>query len=207
MQRRRVEEALAEFRKAEELDPLSPIIRSCIPEWYYFVGRNDEAVEHAKRALQLFPEFKWLRKLLAAAYIRAGKYHEALAEVKLRRVGAENHPAGLDMLSFCHARLGDETEARRLLSELKEWQKKGYDVDAEIAYAHLGLREYDQAVESYRRLVVSDTHYEEILYNPLLMDEMHSHLGFIALLRELGLECERQQATLPLKPSAAAPAS
>ena len=193
MQRKRMDEALVEFRKAEELDPLSPIIRSCIPEWYYFAGRNEEAIEQVQRALQVFPEFRWLRKLLAAAYIRAGKYQEAMAEVNLRRAGAENHPAGLDMLSFCHARLGNETEAHRILRELKEWQGKGYDLEAEIAYAHVGLREYDQAVEALRRFVVSDTHYEEMFYNPLVMNEMHGHSGFIALMRELGLECERQQ--------------
>jgi tetratricopeptide (TPR) repeat protein len=111
-------------------------------------------------------------------------------------VGAEDHPAGLDMLAFCHARLGNESEARRILEELKEWQKKGYDLNAEIAYAHVGLREYDQAVEALRKLVASDMHYEEMLYNPLLMDEMRDHSGFVALLRELGLDSDTQQTNL-----------
>jgi TolB-like protein/predicted Ser/Thr protein kinase len=183
----RMDEALAEFRKAEELDPLSPIIRACIPEWYYLAGRNEEAIAESKKAVEIFPEFPTLRKFFAEAYIRKGMYREALGEVNRVRASTPGTPARLDLLAFCEARLGNETEARRILAELEDWRKQGYDVDEEIGYAYVGLRQYDRAVDAFERLAASGTHYEGALRNPLLMDEMRDHPRFQALLRKKGL--------------------
>jgi tetratricopeptide (TPR) repeat protein len=179
----RMDEALAEFQKAEELDPLSPIIRACIADWYYLAGRTDEAIAESKRAVELFPDFPWLTKQFAQAYIRKGMYREAITEINRMRAGTTNTPARLDLLAFCWARLGNETEARRILAELHDWQKRGYDVDEEIAYAHVGLREYDQAVKAFERFLASGILARGTLRNPLLNDEMRDHPGFQALLR------------------------
>jgi serine/threonine protein kinase/tetratricopeptide (TPR) repeat protein len=184
----RMEEALVEFRKAEELDPLSPIIRACIPEWYYLAGRNDEAIAESRKAIEIFPDFSTLRKFFAQAYIRKGMYREALAEVNRARTLTPNTPARLDLLAFCRARLDEEVEARQILAELENWQKQGYDVDEEIGYAHVGLRQYDQAVAAFERFAVSGTLVGSSLRNPLLADEMRDHPRFQALLQKVGLK-------------------
>jgi serine/threonine protein kinase/TolB-like protein/Tfp pilus assembly protein PilF len=178
----RMDEALAEFRKAEELDPLSPIIRTCIPEWFYLAGRNDEAITEAKRAIELFPEFATLRRVFAQALVRKGMYREALAEVARARELAPGAPARLDLMAFCHARLGNEAEARRVVAELEDWQKQGYDVNEEIGGAYMGLRQYDQALDAFERFVASGTLIESTLHNPLLLDEVGDHPRFKALL-------------------------
>jgi tetratricopeptide (TPR) repeat protein len=182
-----MDEALVEFRKAEELDPLSPIIRACIPEWSYLAGRNDEAIAESKKALEIFPEFLTLRRIFAYALIRKGLYREALAEVERARAAAPGAPARLDLLAFCHARLGNEAQARRILEELEDWQKQGYELNEEIGCAHTGLRQYDQAVEAFERFAVSGILRGTGLRNPLLMDELGDHPRFQALLRKVGL--------------------
>jgi TolB-like protein/Tfp pilus assembly protein PilF len=179
----RMEEALLEFRKAEELDPLSPIIRACIPEWYYLVGRNDEAIAESKKALEIFPDFSTLRKFLAEALLRKGLYRDALAEVN--RARTSDAPARLDLLVFCEARLGNEAQARRVLSELEEWQTRGYDVQEELGYAHVGLRQYDQAAEFFERFAESGILTRSSLRDPLLLDEMRDHPRYRALLDKL----------------------
>ena len=183
-------EALAEYRKAEELDPLSPIIRACIPEWYYLAGRDDEAIAEVKKAVAIFPEFATLRKFSALALIRKGMYREALDEANRARASMPGTPARLDLLGFCHARLGNQAEARRLLAELEDWQKRGYDVNEEIGFAYVGLRQYDQAVDAFERFAVSGILCGSTLRNPLLMDEMRGHPRFRALLRKMELKTE-----------------
>jgi serine/threonine-protein kinase len=177
----RMEEALVEFRKAEELDPLSPIIRACIPEWFYLAGHTDDAIGESTRAIELFPEFPTLRKLLAQALVRKGMYREALAQVQRARELAPGAPARLDLLAFCHARLGNEAEARRILQELEDLRKQGYDVNEEIGFAHVGLRQYDQAMDALEQFVISGTLVESTLRNPLLADEIGTHPRFQAL--------------------------
>jgi TolB-like protein/Tfp pilus assembly protein PilF len=184
----RIDEALVEFRKAEELDPLSPIIRACIPEWFYLAGRTDEAIAEAKRVVELFPEFPTLRKLLAQALIRKGMYREALAEVQRARELAPGAPARLDLLAFCHARLGNDAEARRILAELEDLRKQGYDVNEEIGRAHVGLRQYDQAVDAFEQFVLSGTLVESTLRDPLLRDEIGGHPRFQALQARVGVK-------------------
>jgi TolB-like protein/Tfp pilus assembly protein PilF/predicted Ser/Thr protein kinase len=184
----RMDEALVEFRKAEELDPLSPIIRAGIPEWYYLSGRNEEAIVEAKKAIEIFPEFPTLRKFLAQAYIRKGMYREALAEVQRVRASTPNAPARLELLSFCEARLGHEAEARRILAELEDWQKRGYDVNEEIGYAYVGLRQYDQAIDAFERFAESGILCGSTLRNPLLLDELRDHPRFRSLLSRAGLK-------------------
>jgi TolB-like protein/Flp pilus assembly protein TadD len=183
-----MEQALVEFRKAEELDPLSPIIRYGIAEWYYLAGRNEEAIVEAEKAVEIFPEFPGLRKFLAQALIRKGMYREALAEVNRARASTPTTPARLDLLAFCQARLGNESEARRILAELEDWQKRGYDVNEELGYAHVGLRQYDLAVAAFERFASSGILSRSALRNPLLTEELRDHARYQALLRKLELK-------------------
>ncbi len=183
----RMDEALVEFRKAEELDPLSPIIRACVPEWLYLSGRTDEAIIEAKKALEFFPGFPSLQKFHALALMRKGQYREALAEITTARAQTPDAPARLDLLAFCQARLGRETEARAALAELENWRAKGYDVDEELGFALVGLRQYDQAADAFERFIVSGIIRGSTLRNPLLADEMRDHPRFQALLQRAGL--------------------
>jgi TolB-like protein/Flp pilus assembly protein TadD/predicted Ser/Thr protein kinase len=180
-----MDEALVEYRKAEELDPLSPVIRACIPEWYYLTGQNEDAIVETEKALQIFPEFSALRKFLALALIRKGMYREALEHITRDRANNPGAPARLDLLAFCEARLGNEAEARKILAELEDFQKRGYDMSEEIGWALLGLRQYDQAVDAFERFCVSGILCRSTVRNPLLMDELRDHPRFQALLRKL----------------------
>src|SRR5262249_40227960 len=77
--RERHEEAIAEERRALELDPLSVIINAGLAQLYNFPRRPDEAIVQAHKALELDPNF-WLAHLgLVEAYLQKGMYAEALA--------------------------------------------------------------------------------------------------------------------------------
>jgi hypothetical protein len=90
------------------------------------------------------------------------------------------------LLAFCHARLGNEAEARRIVAELEGLRKQGYDVNEEIGCANVGLRQYDQAVDALEQFVISGTLVDSSLRNPLLRDEMGNHPRFQALLARVG---------------------
>lgn len=180
-----MDEALLEYRKAEELDPLSPIIRACLPEWYFMAGRNEEAIRESEKAMGIFPEFSVLRKFLAQALMRKGMYREAREHINRDRASTPGAPARLDLLAFCEARLGNEAEARKILAELQDFQKRGFDMSEEIGWALTGLRQYDQAVEAFERFTVSGILVRSTVRNPLLMDELRDHPKFQALLRKL----------------------
>ena len=53
----RVEEALAELKRAQELDPLSLIINSVLGFAFDTVGKSDEAITQLHKTIEMDPNF------------------------------------------------------------------------------------------------------------------------------------------------------
>ena len=122
---------------------------------------------------------------MAQAHMRKGLYREAREQISRDRANFPGAPARLDLLAFCEARLGNEAEARRILAELEDFQRRGFDMSEEIGWALLGLRQYDQAVEAFERFTVTGILCRSTVRNPLLVEELRNHPRFQALLRKL----------------------
>jgi serine/threonine protein kinase/TolB-like protein len=76
----RYDEAIAEAKRAQELDPLSPIISVSVADALFYARKYDDAIEQSKKALQMdanLPDVHWG---LADAYVQKKMYPEAAAE-------------------------------------------------------------------------------------------------------------------------------
>ena len=78
--RNRMVEALHELRRAEDLDPLSLIIRANVGTIHYFARRYDPAIAQERRVLATDPDFVQARRKLAYSLEAAGNEKEAVAE-------------------------------------------------------------------------------------------------------------------------------
>jgi tetratricopeptide (TPR) repeat protein len=78
----RIEESLDENSRARKADPLSIIIRSDTVDLLECAGRFDEAIEKAREAMDLDPDFRLTHFFLGTAYIGKQMYGEAIAEFK-----------------------------------------------------------------------------------------------------------------------------
>ncbi|PYT03428.1 MAG: hypothetical protein DMF60_18425, partial [Acidobacteria bacterium] len=76
----RFDEAIAEAKRAEELEPLSFISNSHLGWILYLAGRYDEAIEHCKRLLEVDPSFFPARRYLGLAYEQKGMYKDAISQ-------------------------------------------------------------------------------------------------------------------------------
>ena len=136
----RHDQAIAENRLAQQLDPLSFIITADVAVRYYAAGRYDEAVAEAGKALELAPEFAPGLWILGEAYKQKGMYEEAIA--------AHEYAAGLSpifrfTLAHTYAVAGREDDARRILAEPDE--RTAYRFALFLAWAYAALGEVDQA--------------------------------------------------------------
>ncbi|HEV7569946.1 MAG TPA: protein kinase, partial [Thermoanaerobaculia bacterium] len=75
----RFDEALAEKRRAEQLDPLSVPTSWDVGRCLYYAGRDEDAIEQAKHTLDLDPSFPYVYYLEAQIDYRKNKLPEALA--------------------------------------------------------------------------------------------------------------------------------
>lgn len=141
--RGRYDEAIAECRRGEALDPLSPGFALGSAYTLTFAHRYDEAIETLKRALELEPNFATAHRYLAGAYRLKGMTDLAIAES--RRAVELRDPIGQVDLAASYAASGRKGEAVTLLKGAIEESKRSRRGALDIALILVALGEGDQA--------------------------------------------------------------
>ncbi len=188
--RGKMEEGLHEFRMAVDLDPLSPIIEATIPGWYLINGQYDRAMEEARKVAEQFPDFSHGHGIMAHALLLKGDFKQALVEIEKTRALAPEEPlAMMDVRGYALARLGQEAEARQILGLLEEKLKEGKPFELPVAVVHLGLREYDRAIDVLEQLNASEGLELEMAVDPFVR-ELRGMPRFQALLEKAHLKVD-----------------
>ncbi|MFQ5889208.1 MAG: tetratricopeptide repeat protein [Gemmatimonadota bacterium] len=75
----RLDEAIVEHERAQELDPLTSSLSASLGWLYLYVGQYDVALNEARKALELNPNDSWGFLTLGVAYSLKGMHEEAIA--------------------------------------------------------------------------------------------------------------------------------
>ncbi len=115
----RHEEAIAEIRKAQQLDPLAVPVTRAVGWVLYFARRYDQAIDELRKALAMDPGFMGARMVLWWVYVAKGDAQAAIADLR-----TEIGKPGLKtikklMLAFACAAAGNREEASGLLWEIE----------------------------------------------------------------------------------------
>src|SRR5260370_31671229 len=76
----RLDEGIAQTKRALELDPLSLIINTTMGWQFYLAGQNENAVEQLRKVLDIDAKFSPARRILEEVYAHMGKQKQAVAE-------------------------------------------------------------------------------------------------------------------------------
>lgn len=181
-----VNEALAEARRAQELDPFSSRGAAQSGSALYNARRCDEAIGEFRRALELDPKDSGSHWLLEVIYAEKGRFEEAVAEHERALALSGRSPAFLGSLGNPYARAGRKGQARALLEELNSLSKRGYVTPAAFVFLY-GLGEKDRAFEWLDKAAQDQTNLMKfLLVNPLL-EPLRSDPRLRELLRRVGL--------------------
>src|SRR6266536_1262259 len=142
--RGRSDEAVAEAKRALDLDPVSAVMNFNLAEQLYFARRFDEAIEQCHKTLDMDPSFSITHSLLSRSYVAKGMYREAVVETEKFLALTPGNPLALASAVYAHARLGDGSQALRLLDELRALSKQRYVSSYLFALVYAGLGEKDQ---------------------------------------------------------------
>jgi DNA-binding winged helix-turn-helix (wHTH) protein/TolB-like protein/Flp pilus assembly protein TadD len=152
----RFDEAIAEAKRTQELEPLSFIASSHLGWILYLSGRNDEAIAQCKKILDLDPNFFPARRYLGLAYEQKGMYPQAIAEFQ-KGVKLSGSPLMLALLGHAYAASGKTAEAQQVLSdlddlgELQGTENRRYVSPYTVAAIYTGLGDKDQAFKWLER--------------------------------------------------------
>lgn len=165
--RSKLPEALVHIRRAQELDPVSPLANGEYAYMLYMSRDYDGAIKFFKRALELQPDVPNARVHLGAAYVQKQMYDEALVEFDkayhdcpkkvmrdkavlfgmwgrrreaLKSLGELNQVGGADPVANAaiYGAIGDKRKAF-------EWLER-----AELDAATIALLRYDPKMDSLR---------------------------------------------------------
>src|SRR5262249_45363774 len=135
----RFAEAIAEGKRAVELDPLSPIINADFGVTLYLARRYDEAIEQLRHALTLDPTFFYAHYSLGIALQLKGDLSGAIAEYeKARQLSDDSFTFAL--LGAARALAGDKNAAQEALDGLEQ-HRDVVDYSRAILYLSMNNKE------------------------------------------------------------------
>jgi tetratricopeptide (TPR) repeat protein len=141
----RFEEAIAETKRAVELDPLSPIINTDRAYPLYYARRYDEALAQSKKTIELDPAFFYSRQILGMVLQAKGDLSAAIAEFeKARQLSGD--PLHLSLLAVAKTKMGDKNIAQQALAELDKVNQDRQGLAYDRAIIYLGVDNKEQAL-------------------------------------------------------------
>ena len=179
----RHDQAIAEIKRAQELDPLSPLMLVVGGEVCLYARRYDEVIEQCRKALELDSSYALAHAWLASAYAEKAMYEEATTEFeKAARLFGSDPWGGLALV---YARTGKRDEALKILGRMREQSNRGEFSPVRTACLYLAVGEKQRALDWLEKAYEERDPYMAFLNVRPGLDPLRSDPRFQDLLRRM----------------------
>lgn len=178
----RHDEALAEARRARELDPLTLITLALEGQFLFYAGRDDEAIARLRKTIEAEPNFWIAHNNLGRVYIRREMFPEAIVELRKAKELSSGSTEPITQLGYALAKSGKRDHALATLEELQSLAAKKFVPSYSFAMIHNGLGEKEEALKLLEKsfqerevqitFIKIDTRWDELRANPRFQDLM-----------------------------------
>ncbi|MBI5868135.1 MAG: protein kinase, partial [candidate division Zixibacteria bacterium] len=149
----RFDEAVAETRRARELDPLSLIINSVGGVVLYMARRYDEALVQLNSTIEMDPSFALAYWFQAGVYLEMKRWDDALAALEHLAVLFPSNALAPGAIGTVKGLMGRKSEALESLQCLRDMSQKRYVSPFHFASVHMGLGQFDEAFEQLDKAI------------------------------------------------------
>ena len=184
--RGRLEEAVQEVNRAQQLDPFSIGISAKRGFILTTARRYDEAIEQFRRVISMDQNSYQAYWFLSQTYGLSGHLAEAIAASE-KATSISRAPGALGFLGKHYALAGRKEEANKILNELMELRKHRYVSPPAIATVYIGLGNKDQAFYWLEKAYQERSNYMAYLKVFPGGDSLRDDPRFDDLLRRMGL--------------------
>jgi Flp pilus assembly protein TadD len=141
----RPEEAIAMTQRAQQADPLSPVIGSSLAMILYLARRYDQAVQVLERTHEIDPNHFLSHLRMGLVRIQQNRYDNAIRELRTAVTLADQSTETLAALAMAYAAAGMMNEAEEIIGGLEKLQGKRYVLPYNIAKIYAAASDKDKA--------------------------------------------------------------
>ena len=185
----RMDEAVAEMRKAQNLDPMSPITGANLGWTLFLASENDRAIEELQKVLEVDPHNAMARFYLGYPFAHSGKFEEAIEmfQEAMRLTGGM--PWSAESIGWVYGLAGKRTKAKAILRESQSRvERKQYVPSSAFALVCLGLGDTDELFRCLARAFDEKDAFLPWLNCLPPFKRLHSDPRFLNLMHSLGLQ-------------------
>lgn len=183
----RLEESIAESRRAAELDPLSPQVLVDAVMAPMFQKDFAAVRELARKAGELDPAYFFPVMIEGWAELEAGRFEEAIPFLEKAKT-MDAPPFVSAYLAYAYGAAGDRDRALAELDGLEQISRGGEEVPFNLALVYLGLGDHERALDYMERALAADSQMLGWLGLDAIFDPLRSEPRFVALLKRLNFE-------------------
>lgn len=184
----RTDEAIAEMKLAQELDPLSLMVNTAVGGPYLYSGQYDLAIKQFRKVLELDPDFVPAIYSIGVCYTWKQMHEEAIAAHRRVLELSGEHSFALAGLAATYAVAGRRAEAESTLERLLEISRQRHVITYGLAAIYASLGDKDKAFEwleiSYEE---RDGHLVDLKIEPFFAP-LRDDPRYTDLMRRVGLK-------------------
>jgi serine/threonine protein kinase len=176
--------AIAQGKRAQELDPLSPFIGAVLGWIFFWASQFSQAIEQAQKMIDMHPNLPQPYYVLGCAHVKTGRFAEAVVAFE-KAADVAPDTISLSFLGLAYGMSGQTDKARAILSELQERSRREFVPSARFAYLYFSLGEADKALECLEKAYEEHDSHLFWLRNVPFYDAVSSDPRFQDLLRRM----------------------
>ena len=182
----RPEEAVAMTRRAQQADPLSPVIAASLAMILYLARQYDEAVKVLQRAQEIDPSHFLPHLRMGLVRLQQKGYPEAIRELQTAARLANHSTETLAALGTGYAMAGMSGEAHRIVAQLQASQAEHYVLPYNIAKIYAAACDKERTLEWLERAYQEGNPDLIELNSEPVFDGLRGEPMFSELMRRIG---------------------
>lgn len=195
------EEGIAEIRRAEELDPVSPRAILMTAWSLYQTRQFEEAAEKARKAVAMQENFPQGDLHLGNILVHVGRVDEAVSVLRQSAEGWGRSGMPRYMLAFARAAQGNMEAVESIITKMLSTEAEGYMKPYFIAMAYVAAGDHDKAFEYFQKAVDERNEWLVWFSTDPKLDSIREDKRYFEILRQTN------QSVLDINPQVSQPGS
>jgi tetratricopeptide (TPR) repeat protein len=136
-----------QYQRALETDPLSMMVHFGLSFALYCQRRYDDAIEHAAKAVALYPDYWLVHFAMGLALSQKGSIQQSIASLETTRRLSPSFSLATGFLAASYARSGNPVHAEKMMEEVMERSSRHYVSPACFGVYHAACGRADRMFE------------------------------------------------------------